>query len=1759
MPRLFFATALAFVFAGLSLSSLAQTLTAESATPETLLIPRPERADYPDRPRLAMIAVAPIQPWADMPGVDQLDAWFEVAQLSAELDKRFDRVERTQLDRAATELTWSVVADETYGGARSARSAMTIGRWVGCDLLLIAEVHGDQPASVDEREELLNARESAAPRLHLTVIDPTSATRLAVADEPLTFPKAKPTTSDIDRLASAMRAVIETADAKRRAAANKPVVMLLHFRNLSRNDRMDRLNIEVPAKLQGLAEAAQDFRMVQVAEPQSSLSEQEMLLTGLLESDPDSWATAADVYLWGSVRELSADNDSGGRGVEAGPAAGDPQTVPLALSLTLWNGRDDPQVFEQRASADQIDTAIGVLVQDISAALHEPLTKDISLLARGKAAYLLAGDVMAQRSVPSFRYDDPADGWRAERFFYWLNAARAARFLDARNPVLSRAAVVVGHPEWASDPWAGFAAYKVDLDQAIRQARSPVIRSRGFDAYEEPWRVSEMRPDEAFYDLVERRMVALLVETFAVLGERTGDRVEHVGGALEYTPPRLPVLPPLSEAERTARMVTLIGESEALGRGYARWKADIRMEAKPSAEDEFASLWEMERRQFEERQSYFEESMLISLTRLFEAHRGHDRVAFTAAIDRWLPVIRSGVAMENTDRLRGGSALSPSEDWPELYKIAIQSSHKDLLAVLQTPPVSTADADPSPNTQTVDQPKPPVSTPPNTTKSASDGWSGVKISRVEGEADGSAPLAIVGHSMRRNSSRIRLKLETSDEDGGRTSYRWDYRVPREKRASSSASRNRPVVSLEDLPKVINAQDARRWLDLQQNEGKLQGGVLERRVATPPPPGVGNGPGMRRGFDGGGISMPPRFRDMHSYAWVDDLPSLPADMPPELAALIKAKRDAPMPAKSRREVLAENQHRRAMGWPVLDETGDLPDHAPGPVVEVDYLRVRVAGHSLPWPVFRPEPSRPAFGPMRWVHGWLAASTYPAASDNPRGPRFERGGDAHRDLRWLHPVSLADRYPGLELPEDTLVTDIAEASTDGSFWVATHGRGLLRIEVDRDRQDTRQQSFTTRNGLIDQRLHRLLMVGDHLLAFGQGGVSILSDLDAKRPAIRDAKPKQLSANGPAFAVGRYAYFATALGGWWDPESGEVVLLDDWLQENLTGPYDVIGGFVQGDRSWVILADRLICIESNLGAHRSFPLPVPGHRSLIGVADEDVVWLAYPDPLKSETSPARVHSNEWRHFDPAAHRDDSNQPPPRRSSRLVAIQSDTGELLGQTSIEGQVQQLTLGGGELFVAAPSGLWDVAVIDRDRLLTAMTQVVDAKHTSSDASEVVAQRLAFVPETAPLIRAAVAGDVERVAALLDDDDADAVDAQDPATGLTALLAAARYGHFEVAKQLLEAGADSQIKSEVTPWIRPLMMSAMNNDADLFLLLIEHGALRRGHNQRLGTEAHAAVLHESYDVLEALPPSSSLDRFARGPRVMLIPAKGHLTLKLNWFTPMLLAVERGDARAVAALVEAGHRVCSPGARDNEEYLSPLCLAASLGRGDLLRLMLADPRTHWHAEHGDRWHASPWDYAVWFNQPDSIRAMLDCGIDPPMDPDLLLVAARAGALPLLESLQNAGLDLNHVWTSSRTTEMRGRPDVGKRAVHMTALTTAVSHGHYSLIDPMASRLGIDLDADLAGDTQRDLLLRLMLERGDLVAAIDLVAGGADVDGASQAYYPATLLSLVAERGEVEAVEFLLRLGADPKAKGRDGRNALQVADNPQVKAMLDSASR
>ncbi len=72
--------------------------------------------------------------------------------------------------------------------------------------------------------------------------------------------------------------------------------------------------------------------------------------------------------------------------------------------------------------------------------------------------------------------------------------------------------------------------------------------------------------------------------------------------------------------------------------------------------------------------------------------------------------------------------------------------------------------------------------------------------------------------------------------------------------------------------------------------------------------------------------------------------------------------------------------------------------------------------------------------------------------------------------------------------------------------------------------------------------------------------------------------------------------------------------------------------------------------------------------------------------------------------------------------------------------------------------------------------------------------------------------------------------------------------------------------------------------------------------------------------------------------------------------------------------------------------------------------------------------------------------------------------------------------------------------------------------------------------------------------------LIAGGADVNAVDRFGYTPLLYAASIDFGDAETVDVLLRAGADPNVKGKDGKTALaQARDYPYIRAALDAAAK
>ncbi|APV50148.1 hypothetical protein BWI17_10915 [Betaproteobacteria bacterium GR16-43] len=213
------------------------------------------------------------------------------------------------------------------------------------------------------------------------------------------------------------------------------------------------------------------------------------------------------------------------------------------------------------------------------------------------------------------------------------------------------------------------------------------------------------------------------------------------------------------------------------------------------------------------------------------------------------------------------------------------------------------------------------------------------------------------------------------------------------------------------------------------------------------------------------------------------------------------------------------------------------------------------------------------------------------------------------------------------------------------------------------------------------------------------------------------------------------------------------------------------------------------------------------------------------------------------------------------------------------------------------------------------------------------------------------------------------------------------------------------------------------------------------------------------------------------------------------TPLEEAVRAGDTNAVRTLLAAG---ADPN-RVTHTY-SPFELAATEGRVDLLEAMLRfGARRDAVGAHG----YTPLMLAVHFNHPDAVRFLLRSGVDPNQQ------------VPSQDPFWNGQTPLMHALRADQSEVRRLLFDAGANPAR------SMPNGFTALL-LAAEQPGLDA-------------FRFFLERGLR----------ANAPGDRGYFAGITPFMSTAVRSDVKNMEEMLALGADPRLKDREGRDALYWA--------------
>ncbi len=155
----------------------------------------------------------------------------------------------------------------------------------------------------------------------------------------------------------------------------------------------------------------------------------------------------------------------------------------------------------------------------------------------------------------------------------------------------------------------------------------------------------------------------------------------------------------------------------------------------------------------------------------------------------------------------------------------------------------------------------------------------------------------------------------------------------------------------------------------------------------------------------------------------------------------------------------------------------------------------------------------------------------------------------------------------------------------------------------------------------------------------------------------------------------------------------------------------------------------------------------------------------------------------------------------------------------------------------------------------------------------------------------------------------------------------RQGQTELAKVLLEAGADPNLPSTIQLHT-PLMEAARTGDITLAKLLLDKGANLHAVSSTGMTALHFAAAQGTPQMVKLLLAHGAMPNIATTDAVFLLE-----TNATKGVTPLHLAAEAGMAESVRLLLQAGAYVNTPDSEGN----TPYCYAVNRHHTDCMQIL------------------------------------------------------------------------------------------------------------------------------------------------------------------------------------------------------------------------------
>jgi ankyrin repeat protein len=339
-----------------------------------------------------------------------------------------------------------------------------------------------------------------------------------------------------------------------------------------------------------------------------------------------------------------------------------------------------------------------------------------------------------------------------------------------------------------------------------------------------------------------------------------------------------------------------------------------------------------------------------------------------------------------------------------------------------------------------------------------------------------------------------------------------------------------------------------------------------------------------------------------------------------------------------------------------------------------------------------------------------------------------------------------------------------------------------------------------------------------------------------------------------------------------------------------------------------------------------------------------------------------------------------------------------------------------------------------------------------------------------------------------------VNARDPSRGLTSLHLASREGHMEIARFLVESGADA--RAQDSNWTTPLHLASGRGHLEVARFLIERDADARALDNYWVTPLHLASRNGHLEVVRFLVESGA-DAKAEDD-----DGRTPLSLAYSW-------------EVASFFIEHGVDVT---AQDNHGS-TPLHLASEMGRMEVVRI-LVDRCANATAKDNDG--STPLHLASYWEKMEIVRFILDHGAD-------VTARDKEGLTPL-----------HHAFGSRYVYMVQFLPKTSPitcRIINLKPITS-LSWERVDII-----RCLVERGADAAAQDNNGLTpLHLASSWGHMELACLLVEHGADVT--AQSKHGLTPLHLALKHEYVEVARFLVEHGADATARHNNGLTPLHL---------------